>query len=83
MTKYQRSMIHYGRGNIINSNKANIDNVIEPLTKLKENLTLAIEDSGKSKLDLRILKNIDAGTPYVSELSNQLKAKQKNDQALA
>lgn len=68
-------MINYGRGNIINSHKSSRDKVIQPETKLKENLALAIEDSGKSKLDLRILKNIDAGTPYVAQLTKELKSK--------
>lgn len=49
----------------------------KPPDAIKTNLGLAIQDALKTKLNMRILKNINAGAPHISELTKKLKDKTK------
>ena len=84
LTKYQRFMIPHCKEHIIN--QVQIEKTKPLLTQdqeqeksktqlalIRDGLAQTIEDSCSSKLDQRILKNIDAGTDHIHELTRLLK----------
>jgi hypothetical protein len=82
LTKYQRFMIPHCKRNILNPGvtKYMAKKLEEPM-ELKSSLAQTIEDSLTTKLDRRILKNIDAGTDHITELNQKLRAISKNKQS--
>ena len=61
-------MIPLGKGNVINQFTANAS--LNENEEIRESLIKTIEGSCSSKLDLRILKSVNAGIERVTKLTN-------------
>lgn len=66
-------MIPHCKENVINQNALKTKADSSFLNELKGSLAQTIEDSCTTKLDQRILKNIDSGTQHIAELTAKLK----------